>query len=56
MCSTIKHKYDVSLTLLLCLHRPIGAAKVLKAIASLVVIVVTSATIIWFLKTCLLVQ
>ena len=27
-----------------------------KAIASLVVIVVTSATIMWFLKTCLLVQ
>ena len=39
-----------------CLHCSFLTGKVLKAIASLVVIVVTSATITWFLKTCLLVQ
>ena len=39
-----------------CLHHSFLTGKVLKAIASLVVIIVTSATIIWFSKTCLLVQ
>ena len=39
-----------------CLHLSIITGKVLKAIASLAIIVVTSARIIWFLKTCLPVQ
>ena len=39
-----------------CLHCFLLTGKLLKAIASLVVIAVTSATIIWFLKTCLIVQ
>ena len=39
-----------------CLHRSIIMGKVLKAIASLAIIAVTSARIIWFLKTCLPVQ
>ena len=39
-----------------CLHCFLLTGKLLKAIVSLVVIAVTSATIIWFLKTCLIVQ
>ena len=38
-----------------CLHHSILTGKVVKAIASLIVIFVTSARIMWFLKTCLLV-